>query len=370
MPQGYNDSRDVLVSQTTDGIDYNVAWAEYQATVALHNSERQKIIQFLTFPVTQPIESVTQLSSSKFERATEYGEPRGQRQEAQSFWLGYDFDWYDLASRFTWRFLADAAGAQVDALHASAIEADNQLVFTKVLEAIYRNDNRTATIQSRPVNVYAFYNGDGAVPPKYKTNTHTGTHSHYLTSGAATITPGDLDDLYEHLRHHGFGAENGVTQLVLVNSREGKEIRKFSVLSGATYDFIPANGEPTALVIDQNQQVVGTRPAAQYAGMNVIGSYGHQLIIEDDLFPAGYVVTLGTGGTNNLSNPIGFREHENASLRGMRLVKGRDASYPLIDSFYNRGFGTGIRQRGGGAVMQITANPAYAAPAEYAGGTY
>ena len=58
---------------------------------------------------------------------------------------------------------------------------------------------------------------------------------------------------------------------------------------------------------------------------------------------------------------VGLREHVNTSLRGLRLVKGPNPDYPLIDSFYQRGFGTGVRQRGGAVVMKITAG-SYSAP--------
>jgi hypothetical protein len=52
-------------------------------------------------------------------------------------------------------------------------------------------------------------------------------------------------------------------------------------------------------------------------------------------------------------------------MQGLRLVKGANPDYPLIDSFYNRGFGTGVRQRGGAAVMQITASGTYTPPTSY-----
>jgi hypothetical protein len=362
---GRNDNRDVLITETVDGYNLNTLYQEFQQTIALQNAERQRIIDFLTFEVAGPSESVQQLSSARFERATEYGEPKGIRQQPKRFSLGYDFQWYDLAIRYTWQFLANATAAQVQAFNSAALDADNRLIFTTVLEALYTNENREATIDGREYSVYSLYNGDGTVPPSYKSNTFDGTHNHYLVSGAATVTPGDLDDLYEHLRHHGYGAENGVQQLVLVNSREGKEIRKFRVADGATYDFIPAQGQPYGLILDPGQTVVGTRAGATFEGLNVIGTYGYQLIIEDDLFPAGYVTNIGSGGESNLNNPVGIREHENASLRGLKLVKGPDNDYPLIESFYNRGLGTGIRQRGGSAVMQIKATGTYTPPAEY-----
>lgn len=364
---GYNDRRDVLVAQSVDGVDYNEVWAEFQETVRLQNAERQAIIDFMTFSVTQPTESVSQMSTSNFERATEYGEPRGQRQKPTSWWLGYDFGWYDLASRFTWMYLSEATAAQVESLNAAALDADNRLVFTKVLEALYTNTNRETSIEDRPYTVYSLYNGtDGVVPPTYKTNTFTNTHTHYLVSGAATVEPADLEDLYEHLRHHGYGAENGVQQVILVHSQQGKTIRTFKQgVNGASYDFIPATNQPVSLILEPGEQVQGSRPGPTFNGLNVIGQYGFQLIVEDDLFPAGYVVNIGTGGRDNLQNPVGLREHANPGLRGLRLVKGPDADYPLIDSFYNRGIGTGIRQRGGAAIMQIKASGSYEPPTSY-----
>ena len=362
---GFNDSRDVLVTSSTDGVDYNTMWSEFQATVLLQNAERQAIIDFLTFDVTENIETVAQLSSAKFERASEYGEPRGIRQKPTSFSLGYDFGWYDLGARYTWQFLADATASQVEAIHSAALDADNRLMFEVVLSALYNDANRTAVIDDLEVPVKALYNADGTVPPTYKTNVFDGTHTHYLVSGAAAITSEDLDDLIEHLRHHGYDRTNGVTQVLLVNSREGKVIRQFRQASGDTYDFIPATSEPTDLILEATQVVSGPRPGPTYGGLNVIGKYGDVLIIEDDLFPVGYVVIVGTGGRQNLNNPVGLRQHRNTALRGLRLVKGRDADYPLIDSFYNRGIGTGIRQRGGSAVMQIKAAGSYEPPVEY-----
>jgi hypothetical protein len=362
---GTHDTRDVLVTGSTDGVDYNTMWSEFQASVLLQNGERQSIIDFLTFDVTENIETVAQLSSAKFERASEYGEPRGIRQKPTSFSLGYDFGWYDLAARYTWQFLADASASQVEAIHSAALDADNRLMFEVVLSALYNNENRTAVIDDLEVPVKALYNADGVVPPKYKTNVFDGTHNHYLTSGAATLESADVDDLVEHLRHHGYDKTNGVTQVLLVNSREGKAARKWRQRDGDTFDFIPSTNEPSDLILEATQTISGQRPGPTYGGLNVIGKYGDVLIIEDDLFPVGYVVIVGTGGRQNLNNPVGLRQHRNTALRGMRLVKGRDADYPLIDSFYNRGIGTGIRQRGGSAVMQITASAVYSAPTEY-----
>lgn len=362
--RGYNAAAD-LVTQTMDGVNLNELWNEYAATVALQNAERQVMIDLLTFSVTSPTERVAQISGARFEKASEYGEPVGIRPGAAYFTLGYDLDWYDLAARYTWKFLADAPRAQVDANNSMALDADNQLVFEKVMDALFNPANRTADINGvQDVNVYALYNGDGTVPPRYKSYTHDGTHSHYLASGAAVIDSADIDAMYEHLVHHGYSKSNGMTIVALLNRREATVARTWRVMSGDSNDFIPAQGSPGQF-LPTDSVLLGSQPASTFKGMNVVGSYGDVILVEEDTIPAGYVPMIATGGRANLNNPVGLREHSNASLRGLRLVKGPNPDYPLIDSFYQRGFGTGIRQRGGAVVMQITANANYTKPANY-----
>jgi hypothetical protein len=95
-----------------------------------------------------------------------------------------------------------------------------------------------------------------------------------------------------------------------------------------------------------------------------IGTYGPFLVVEEDYIPAGYVFASVTAGEQSIGNPIGFRQHEVAGLRGLRLMPGPGRDYPLTDSFYQRGFGTGVRHRGGGVVMKITAG-AYTIPTNF-----
>lgn len=364
MARGYNAKADAL-TMTVDGRDLNAIWDEFQATVEIQNSERQRIIDLVTFQVSQIIEDVPQFGSEDFEEASEFGVPKGVRPTQNVLSLGYTFKWYDIAERFTWQFLAEATAARVEAVHQSVLDADNRLLFKEVMKTLFRSTNRTATIRGQNYNVYTFWNGDGTVPPAYKANTFTGTHTHYRTSGAAVINAGDLDEIVDDFKSHGYSAENGTTMFAMVNVTEANVIRGFRVSSGARYDFIPAVGQP-GLIIPAQDQLLGTgQPPSTFRGMNVIGSYGPLLIIEEDYVTPAYVVALVSGGPANIANPIGLREHANANLRGLRLVKGRDVDYPLLDAYYARGFGTGVRQRGAGLIMQITANAAYAAPAQY-----
>lgn len=358
-----------VITQTTDGRDLNALWDEFSQTLLARNERRQTLIDFLTYPVSQIIEDVPQVGTDDFEEASEYGEPKSIRPPMSYFSMAYDFKWYDLATRFSWKFLAEASAAQVEAFHNSALEADNRLVFNKVFKTIFNSTNLTTDIRGNNYNVYKFYNNDGTTPPEYNGITHSSSHTHYLSSGAATIDSDDVESMYEHLRHHGYSEVTGMRIVLMVNPAEGKEIRRFRANTinnnskTALYDFIPALG--SAPFILPSQGLIGNQPSAELEGLRVIGQYGPILIVEEDYIPVGYTFMFATGGKENVQNPVGFREHQNASLRGLRLIAGDRGNYPLVGSFYNRGFGTGIRQRGAGVCMRISAS-AWAIPAAYA----
>lgn len=378
---GTHEAADVIM-QTIDGVSTNDLWTAFQQSIDLANRNRQPLIDFLTFNVTQPFEGIpTATSDTTFERASERGVPRSYRPEGSFQWLGYDFAWRDLAFRYTWEFLVDATAAQVDQQNNMAIAADRNTIFQEIMWTLFNNVNRATEIETRPYTVYTFYNGaDGAVPPPYKTNTFNSSHTHYLVSGAASIDPGnagtgvkgDLDDIIEHLEHHGYTPAEGADIVIMVNKQEGDLIRNWrSVANGGTslYDFIPARNTPTFLLpINLRTPDGGTAqlPAPTLRGMTVIGSYGVATIIQEDYIPAGYVVGFATGGPDNAGNPIGFRQHQNPQMRGLRLVRGRREDYPLQEAIYQRGFGTGIRKRGAGVIMQIKASGAYQIPTAYA----
>lgn len=361
--RGFNTAGDIL-TQTVDGRSLNDIWQEFQDALSFFNSQRDALVNLLTFPVQQPIEDVPQITGDDFEESSEFGVPKGIR--GAGFWsMGYDFKWYDLAVRFTWQYLAEATQAQVDSLGNMAMEADNRLVFNKILRAVFNNVTRTATIRQQNVNVYPFYNGDSLVPPTFKTFVHTGGHQHYLTSGAPTIDFGDLDEITLHLRHHGYGAQQGSRLIILANNQEVAVMRTWRVATGQPYDFIPAQGQPPFLLPTNTGGIQGGQAGQTFPGLTVAGTYGPWTIIEEDFIPAGYVLAFATGGILQATNPVGIREHANTALRGLKLVKGADNDYPLIESYYTHGLGTGVRHRGAGVVMQIKTAAGYVIPAVY-----
>lgn len=366
---GYASEGDIVYT-TSDGVDINQLWDEAQAALAIWNGGRSKLVSLLTYPVQNEIESVPQVGEARYERASEYGEPEGERLKIGYFQLGYDFDDYDRATRFTWKFLRDADARQVRAVHNALLQADEVNVFKNTMAAIFDNRNRTADIRNRNYNVYPLYNADGTVPPKYRGTTFLDTHSHYMVSGGATIDSGDLEDAYENIAEHGYTIEAGTQLVCLMNRTQLREVRKFKMgeennnSAVAEYDFIPSRNQP-AQFLEAPTGLLGSLPPDSWNGLKVYGSYADILLIEEPFIPEGYFVMFGTGGAGNLQNLVGLREHKNPIYRGLRILPGNDQRYPLVESYYTRAFGTGIRQRAGAVVMQVKASGNYEIPDEF-----
>lgn len=359
MARGYAAAGDVLKT-LGDGTDINSIWDEFISTLDLANQKRSALVDLFTFNTTLKGETVLQnpTGSADFEEATEYGVPQSIRAEGSMLAMGFTFKWYDLASRYTWKFLADASSSQVSALHNAALEADNRLTFRAIMNRLFSNVNG---VNEDGTTVYGLWNGsDGKTPPDYDGMTFSSTHNHYLTTGSATLDPADVETLVDTVKHHGYGDGDGQTLVILANPAQADVIAGFKAgVNGAKFDFIPSSDAPPYLT---QETLVGSRPSGTFQGLKVLGQYGYALIVSNTLIPAGYLTCLATGGSNSDRNPIAFREHANAGLQGLRLIKGNVNDYPLIESYYNRGFGVGVRHRGAAACMQVTTNASYTAP--------
>ena len=372
---GYASSGD-LVTHTADGVDLNDLWDTAALALEIFAEQQQSLIDLLTFPVETPVEVVPQIGEISFDELTEYGIPTSAQLQVEMWSMGYDLRHYGKRLGYTWMFLADADARQVEAMHNGMMMADRRLVFRKIMESLFDNRIRRTNIRNQPYNVFPLYNGVdvGIVPPPYKGNTFTATHDHYLVSGNAAVDSSDVEDLYTLIAEHGYGLETGATFYLLANKTETDKIRTWrrGVVSAnginATYDFIPSASQP-AIILPNAEGLLGGVPPSTYRGLNVIGSYGDIYIIEESYIPPGYMLMAASGGAGNLGNPVGFRQHANPAMQGLRILPGNQQRFPLVDSFYAHSFGTGIRQRGGAAIMQIKASGSYEIPNGYKKGT-
>ena len=357
--KGYNSTDDMLLV-TVDGVPLADLYDEIIASVNLLNSQRAPLIEALSFPVTDPFEEIMPIIAEDFEEADEFGQPKGIRLGTP--WnMGFDLRYMDLGIRYTFRFLGRATANQIRALNNSALEADQRLVLSTILTRMFDNTTGTATLEAsgRVVNVYPFYNGDSTAlpvaPPSWKSNSFTTSHTHYLGSGGGSFVYGDLDDAFEHIYHHGY-TQGGAEVFALMNRQEAKIARTFRVATGASYDFLPAVQDAAANFLGT---LVGSLPSgSRLAGPNVfpgaIGTYGPITIVEEDYIPAGWFAVIASGGKFAERNPIGIREHENAALRGLKLIP-QFERYPLREAFYHHAIGSGVRHPAAGVITKVTA---------------
>lgn len=366
---GYNDSGGALVNRTADGVDLNTIWAEVAQVLDLYNRERSALTQLLSYSTTAVAEPIPQsMSSESFERASEYGEPTGVREPAEALLVGYDFIDFDKASRFTWRFLRDAPAEQVRAVVNRVLEADNKLVATTILDRLLNPAERANEHQHR---VFGLYTGDdGITPPPHLGRTFPQNTTHYLASGTVRIDSEDVETMIRLVTAKGYG--RGGQLLLLANPIDGEMIETWragepsrpreggetdDVL--ARHDFVRSATAPAYLTQDN---IVGKVAPGELHGLPVTGSYGPAWLIQSEFVPAGYVAVVASGGPNSPANPVAVRQHPNTAYQGLRVIPGRDQRYPLQDSFFARGFGTGVRHRGAAAVTQVTLSSTYTAP--------
>jgi hypothetical protein len=357
--RGFNAFGDIIKA-TIDGTDLNELWNDFNGpngALAQYNDAHDSLRSMLSFHTTLPAEEVARVGAlATFEDASEYGTPQGTRIKPDVDKRGAGFRFRDLAIRMTWQYLANATAQQVQAVQNTLLEADHRQVFDAVMGRLFRGN--TNGVNPEGFTIFGLYNNDGETPPDYAGNTFLNTHTHYLASGAAVV---DGQDLAAGIAHHGYTDVPGTQLLIFANKVEMDVIRGFKAGVGTVpspFDFIPAQGSPTYLT---TQQIVGDIPPAAYGRIKIAGSFGPAWCSENAFIPAGYVLTVVSGGAESQVNPIVFREHVNGALRGLLNIGGSSPDYPLIDSFAIRGFGTGVRHRGAAVVMQITAG-AYAAP--------
>lgn len=367
---GYGTEGD-LKYKTSDGVPWSEIWKLFTNTTDEYNKHKSQMFKLLTFLVKNETEKVTRISKFGFERATEFGVPRSVRLAPNFYQLAYDFQDYDLAFRYTWKYLRGQSKEALLAQHNSALQADQGLLWARVMERIFTNVTEQAETDGLMYPVHPLYAGENAspadVPPPFNGKTFTGTHNHYLVSGGAKIDSEDVEMAADHIREHGYTKRAGTRIVALANKAIINEVRKFRAgqvnnnTKTASVDWIPSSNQPT-IYIPNAEGMLGERPPATWNGLDVSGSYDDVLFVEEETIPDGYVLFLASGGLLAAQNLVGFREDPDPAWRGLRLLPGNQAKYPLVDGFYQRSFGTGIRQRGGAVVLQVKASGSYDVP--------
>lgn len=182
-------------------------------------------------------------------------------------------------------------------------------------------------------------------PPSFANNTFTAAHTHYLTTGAATLANlNAFTAAKQHIREHG--RVNG-DYLCLLNSANLTEIENLAA-------WVGTNRANISNSFTDGPFAKGIENEFNYLGMDWVC---------EDWIPAGYFIVLG--GTKS-SKPIKFHQPNNSQFRGLMWYPGPNGTYPLIDSYVFHEFKPRVWQRWQGVVYQITANYTYTPPTQLA----
>ncbi len=360
--RGITTEGDALVTHLNDGTALNDVWGEFQSVLNIWNTQRTAITNLLSHRTDRVVDAVAQTTSrDEFEIASELGAPQSMRVSPDILTLGNHFEWYDAASRFSWKALAEMNRDQIEATHALALESDNRnttrAIMRQLLTPVLGENDRGHT-------VYPLFNGEGAAPPARNGREFNAGHTHYVSSNGP-LTGSDVEWAYDTIREHGYVTPSS-RLLILANPGDARDVSRFRAntvapdMSVTSYDFIPGQGAPAYLT---DQEIVGARAPEAFERLPIVGSYGPGWLIESEFIPEGYVIVVATGGSNSDVNPVSFREHRRPELRGLRLLPGSQSGYPLTGGYYSRGFGTGVRHRGAAAVIQVSPDATYTPPA-------
>ncbi|MGY4648386.1 hypothetical protein [Mycobacterium sp. URHB0021] len=352
--------------KTTDGITLGVVIQEFLDTLAVYNSKQRKLVSLLSYPTTDFFAADATDGNVKFEKATEFGVPKG-IETGDLITLGFDFKDYDAATRYTWKYLRETSSVELARVHGEVMAADQELLTKSILRRIMTPTAASPVKNERGHSVYSLYNGaDGVVPPSFEGKTFSNSTTQYLSTDSATIDSGDIEAGIRAVQEHGFGIqEKGQQLVILANAAESSQIQKFRAgvennnEQIASYDFIPSTNAPARI---ENGTLFGSEPAGDFHGVPIKGSYGPALLAESYLMPAGWVLVFSTAGPDSVENVCAFREHPDAVWQGLRLLPGNQVAYPLVDSFYARAFGTGVRHRGAACAIKVAASTTYTAP--------
>lgn len=347
-PSGFHTRSDVIEtvpgdrSRTIDGQPLSEVWDELTERNAAFNNTMDRVTALFVRPVFRAQDRVAVPSSNGFEEATELGRPTKRR--VQYVFRGFPLRHVDTAFGYTQEYIDQASRDEIVSVQ-SEVEVDwTRENMVEVLEAIFTEDNTT---DMDGISIKRLYNGDGEVPPQWKSYTHDGNHTHYLTANGPDAT--DIYTMETHLVHHGFDGD----LWLFVNRADMPTVR-------AMTGFVPAVGADRATVVD-GMIVGGSGTTAAPNGIPVQGYLGKFNIVEEDEIPSGYYLGMATGGALSPRNVVGLRFHENPSARGLRLVQGPRQDYPIYDAYYDGYLGAGVRQRGAAVVLQDTAG-SYADP--------
>lgn len=291
---------------TTDGIELNeVLYGTVLPIVELYNQE--EVLDLRALLCSDHDESYIKFDASgqwKFQKLGESEKPASRKKvwgKMQKDTVKYGLD---VGYTFDWLMSEIASAEEISRMASKAINRDRAL--------------QTSVILDECLISGGFFNGSFSadekmtVPPTYGANTFTASHTHYVSSGSATLTLGTITAMKKHVKEHGF--------------------------SGNLWGFINAD------MVLNIENLAGWYAASTTTVANIVvdnvaieGFKGRLLGIdwkETEWMPSNYLFVSGTQAEAG-EKPIRYIQKKNPSAKGLILAPGSyDPKYPIIDADY------------------------------------
>ncbi|MFN3005707.1 hypothetical protein ACK12G_20805 [Mycolicibacterium wolinskyi] len=358
---------DRLIHTLADGTDINAIYAEFDEALEIWNTERKQFSDLLSFRTTLAAEAVPRdQETTSFELATEYGVPQAAGMPVDALVQGYGYKDYSRRTQLTWQALRKMDRRAVESVFNNVLSADVKLTTGLVLRRFFtpsageKNENLTP--------IYGLFDAptDGIVPMPYRGRTFTNSFTSYWPTGSTDLDSADIEDAISQLISLGHGIDDGTQIIIAANPTESEIIQSFKKgqennnSQTASHDFIPSKNAPAYLT---DQTIVGELAPEEYGGIKIDGQYGYGWLATTSWIPAGYVAVFATGGPGSEKNSIAFREHEIESYRGLIMQPGNvNSGMPFSETMFVRSCGVGVKNRGMGVALQVTAASTYTAP--------
>jgi hypothetical protein len=300
-----------------------------------------------------------------------------QEQGAESaFEVGYPIFAYGDRGMFTPEFLLRSTVRDVNNKTFDAMIRDSNTLFRYVLNANFQNENYDFTddkVLGQNLGTYnvkrllnaddipgVFKKFDGAIVPFNTLNA-------YKVSGSAVFTNSTFAMAHDYLTDLGMDTDI----IYLISKADEAAVRLLT-------DFVPFDPLPASINdpnIVEPPPISGTivpEPRSLVRTQRSIGRIrsadgnSGEVIVLPWMF-AGYLFAMDRAA----EKPVVIRESDLAELRGFRLVS-EDGMSPaiggdkiIVNKFWQRVFGAGVRNRANGVIVQITVNAVYTPPSVF-----
>ena len=319
--------------QTIDSVRANSLYDKYIGWIDEYNSNPEYVSDFIRRVGVQIDKPNAVLSEAPLEFVESADLFMPDWQKSKNTALPIELKYYALGQAFSRRFIQSNTALVLDERTKKAIATDQRLVMKKYFGTML---TKSAT---------GFYHGATYSPPKFKNNTFTSTHQHYVMSslgvGDAVWDIDDVRYVKEHILEHGYSALN---LHIFANANTIRDIEGWATWTASSTPTVPTSLSNT----------LSTEGFAQ--GVSIEGFTLHH----EEWLPDDYMLLV------SLDEPcVAERVHPNKSAQGLQLIPGRNTNCQLEDSYYERAIGTSVIGKGAGVVLYNTTGSSWTSPSGF-----